>query len=274
MVIFHQSNSTKSSSKKTVKRELLNQKNKMTDTKPKREAIIEKKSEQNAKKHATKIEQIKKQMRSSQIITESAVAHLENELISLEDELLSFSSEENTKEFKKLNESIKTVSKKRIKRATPHLIQIIKTLKEKDQIGDTIILAYQALGQIGTEESINFLKEEVQEETDQFLLANSILALAEAGDKSQEQNIISYLNSSDVDLKQSAILSLGLIKSDSAVTSLIGSYQTSSESSKMLIIQSLAQINTDESIAFLKKVASETTGPLSDLIKYQIKKKG
>ncbi len=122
---------------------------------------------------------------------------------------------------------------------------------------DVRMSGYEALGYIGDDTSRQFLRKELSYGREGFVQSQIVLSLASAGDSKSSGQFISYLKSSDPDLRDSAIIALGRIKETSAVKEFKKMYEATTQSSRVLIAQALKDIDSPDANALMEQLTKK-----------------
>ena len=128
--------------------------------------------------------------------------------IMLEDGLMDL-SEQNETGTERLTSAMRIAGLRSDDISTTNLIHICE---HSDASEDVRIAGYEALGYIGTEQAVDYLRKALSKEQDEFVLSQIVLSIGTAKDTESSSKLIAYLDSSDPDLRNSAIIALTSMK--------------------------------------------------------------
>lgn len=119
----------------------------------------------------------------------------------------------------------------------------------------TLRVCYESLGYLGTQESTDFLKSELTQQTNPFLKSEIILSLSTTGNTDNIDLYLSYLTSQDTDLRNSAIVALGEAQEERAIQPFAKIFSSTEYSSRVLIVQALQKIDTGNARDLLEQIS-------------------
>jgi hypothetical protein len=173
--------------------------------------------------------------------------------IMIEDGLLDL-SEQNWTGMARLMSAIRVAGLRSDSKSGENIINIC-THPETNE--DVRMAGYEALGYMRTDTANKFLRKELSLIQSGFFKSQIVLSLGTAEDKESSQQFLSYLNHSDPDLRDSAIIALGKIQEVRAVPKFKELYEKTTRSSKVLIVQALREIGSSDATDLLNEISKE-----------------
>jgi hypothetical protein len=173
--------------------------------------------------------------------------------ILIEDGLLDL-SEQNWTGMARLMSAIRVAGLRSDSKSGENIINIC-THPETNE--DVRMAGYEALGYMRTDTANKFLRKELSLIQSGFFKSQIVLSLGTAEDKESSQQFLSYLNHSDPDLRDSAIIALGKIQEVRAVPKFKELYEKTTRSSKVLIVQALREIGSSDATDLLNEISKE-----------------